>query len=114
MRTSKFLDNKLIRIDFLEDRFTRMKEIATEFEDNAQNHYPHTEFVVIDETLCKFFTSYKCDFKVYMKDKPGNYGLLFCVLAEVRDRYVSGVIPYVTPLIHNPEKGQIYMVQKAF
>ena len=29
---------------------------------------------MIDETLRNFYTSY-CNFKVYVKDKPGNYGL---------------------------------------
>ena len=59
---------------------------------------------MIDETLRKFYASYNCDFKVYMKDKHGNYGLLFRVLANGQDRCASRVIPYVTPPINNPEK----------
>ena len=39
-----------------------------------------------------------------MKDKPGNYGLLFRVLADAQDRYASRITPYVTPPINNPEK----------
>ena len=35
-----------------------------------------------------------------MKDKPGSYGLLFRVLADAVDRYVSRVVPYVTPPIY--------------
>ena len=45
-----------------------------------------------------------------MKDQPGNYGLLFGVLADAQDRYASGVIPYDTPPINNPEKREIFMI----
>ena len=38
-----------------------------------------------DETSRNFYASYNCDFKVYMKDKPGNYGLSFHVLADAQD-----------------------------
>ena len=61
---------------------------------------------MVDETLRNFYASYICDFKVYMKVKPGKYGLLFRVLADARDRYASRVIPYVSPTINNPEKGK--------
>ena len=44
-----------------------------------------------------------------MKDKPGNYGLLFRVLADSHDQYTSRVIPCVTPPVNNPEnKGNIH------
>ena len=39
-----------------------------------------------------------------MEDKPGNYGLFFCVLTDAQDQYASRTIPYVTPPINNPEK----------
>ena len=60
----------------------------------------------ISSTLRNFCASYNCDFKVYMKDQLGNYGLLFGVLADAQDRYASGVIPYDTPPINNPEKRE--------
>ena len=43
-------------------------------------------------------------FKVYLKDKPGNYGLLIRVLADVQDWYATRIIPYVALSINNPEK----------
>ena len=81
---------------------------------NERKFYRHTEFVVIDEILRNFYTSYNCDFKVYMKVKPGNYSLLFRVLADAQDRYASRVISYVTPPINNPQKkGNIdYLVME--
>lgn len=44
-----------------------------------------------------------------MKEKPGNYRLLFRVLADAQDRHASAIIPYVTPPINNPEKREIFM-----
>lgn len=106
MRTSTFRDHKTFNIDFLEDRFDCMRLFVTESENNARKYYCHKEFVVIDETLRNFYTSRNCNFVVYMKDKPGNYGPLFRILVDVTDCYGSRVIPYVTPLINNPKKGK--------
>ena len=81
-----------------------MRSFLTGFEKNVQKYYQQKGFVVRDETLRNFFTLYNCDFKVYLKDKPGNYGFLFCVLADVQDQNDSTVIPYAIPPISNPEK----------
>ena len=63
----------------------------------------------VDETLRNFYASYNCNFTVYMKDKPGSYGLLLRVLTHAQDRYVSRVTPYVSLPINNPEeKGNIH------
>ena len=56
--------------------------------------------------LVKLYALYNCDVKVYMKDKPGNYVLLFRELVDTQDRYDSRVIPYSTPLINNTEKKE--------
>ena len=90
-----------------------MRWFLTEFQKNARKYYWHTEFVVIDKTLRNFHAPYNCDFKVYMKDKPGNYGFLCHVLADAQDRYDSRVIAYVTPPINNLEKkGNIHDLVK--
>ena len=81
----------------------------TKFENNPRKYYRHIEFVVIDETLQNFYASYNCDFKVDMKEKPGNYGLLFRVLTDAQDWYTSRIIPYVTPPINHPEIREIFM-----
>ena len=79
-----------------------MRKLVNAFEQNALKHYEHTAYICIDETLRNYYGRYHCDFKVYLPDKPGKYGLLFRCLADARDRYVSRVIPYVTPPINNP------------
>ena len=66
MRTITFHDHNTVRGDFLEDRFARMRWFLIEFEKNAWKCYWHTEYVVINESLRNFYTSYNCDFKVYI------------------------------------------------
>lgn len=44
-----------------------------------------------------------------MKDKPGNYGLLLQLLADLQDRYASRIIHYVTLPINNPEEKEIFI-----
>ena len=39
-----------------------------------------------------------------MKDKPGNYCILFPALTDKQDRYASRAISYVTPAINNSGK----------
>ena len=73
----------------------------TEFENNIRKYYRDNHFFVIDETLPNFYALYNCEFKVYIKDKPEYYGLLFRVLADAQDRYASRIIPYFTPTINN-------------
>ena len=94
MRILTFHDHNTVRADFLEEGLPVWDGFWQR----------HTEFVVINETLGNFYASYSCDFKVYMKDKPGNYGLLFRLLAYTQDGYASRVIPYVNPPINNSEK----------
>ena len=77
--------------EFLNDQFACMRWLVTTFENNVHKHYRHTEFVCIDETLHNYYNTY--DFKVYMPDKPGKYGLLFRCMNDAIDRYVSQVIP---------------------
>ena len=81
-----------------------MRWFLMEFESNAHKCFRYTKFVVIDETLQNVYASYNCDFKVYTKYKPENYGLLFRVLTDAQYRYASKIIPYVTPLTNNLEK----------
>ena len=51
-----------------------------------------------------FYGNYKCDFKVFCKDKPGKEGILLRTLADCEDRYISRVIPY-SPLAPNQEQN---------
>ena len=107
MRPITFHDYNTIRTHFLEGSFASVRWIFTEFGKNTRKCYWHTEFVVTDEILRNFYASYNCNFKVYMKDKSGNYVLLFRVLADAQDRYAFRVIPCVTP---PDKKGNIHVL----
>ena len=103
-RNISFHDPVKLREMYQNDRFARMRWFVDSFEKNARTHYRHTEFLCIDKTLRNYYGTYHCDFKMYMPDKPGKYGLLFRCMADAKDRYVSRVIPHVTPPINDPER----------
>ena len=111
MRKITFHYHSTVTADFLHDRFARMRWFLTKFQNNPRKYYRHIEFVVIDETLQNFYASYNCHFKVYTKEKPGNYGLLFRVLTDAQDWYISRIIPYVSPPISHPEITEILIIR---
>ena len=43
------------RGDLVEDRFARMRWFVTKYGQSAQKYYPHTEFVIMYETLQNFY-----------------------------------------------------------
>ncbi|KAJ4435065.1 hypothetical protein ANN_23639 [Periplaneta americana] len=47
---------------------------------------------VVDEMLSLFRG--RCPFKVFMKDKPGKYGILIRMLTDSKSRYVISMEPY--------------------
>ena len=51
-----------------------------------------SECLTIDDMLVKFHGNAR--FRVYMKDKPGKYGLLIRVITDSHYRYVLNTIPY--------------------
>ena len=93
MRNISFHDPVTLHEMYQNDRFARMRWLVDSFEKNVTTHYRHTEFLCIDKTLRNYYVTYHCDFKMYMPDKPGKYGLLFRCMADAKDRYVSRVIP---------------------
>ena len=95
-----FHDHDTLVREYLDDRFARARRLVVMFEENAHAHYTHTPHTVIDETLVNFYGKYKCDFKVFCKDKPGKEGILLRTLADCKDRYISRVQPYA-PLAPN-------------
>ena len=97
------------KTNYLDDRFVRMGWFLIELENNARKYCRHREYVFIDETLLNFFNLYRCDFKVYTREKPGHYELLFWLLTDAKDRYASRIIPYVTPPTNNLFKREILM-----
>ena len=56
-------------------------------------------------------------FRVYMKDKPGEYGLLFRVITDASYHYVLNMIPYTgrsqSQQGEQQEAGQIKQIVKS-
>ena len=99
--TITFHDHITVRAGFLDNKFTHIKCFWQNLKTISVNITVIIIFFVIDETLPNFYALYNCEFKVYIKDKPEYYGLLFRVLADAQDRYASRIIPYFTPTINN-------------
>ena len=76
MANTTFHNPDTIRQVFFNDRFARMKWLVDNFEKNAREIYRHTLISVTDEILRNFYSSFSCDFKIYLPDKSRKYGLL--------------------------------------
>lgn len=82
MRNMTFHNQETLRSAFLKDRFARIHWLIKNFENNSRKYYRHTPYTVIDETLINFCAVFSCNFKVYLSEKPGEYGVIFRCLAD--------------------------------
>ena len=92
LRLLRFDDKKTRTTRQASDNFVAIRQLFDMFNDNCRDSYCLSANVTIDETLRKFRGH--CKFRVYMPQKSGKYGLLFCVLGDARKRYVSRMLPY--------------------
>jgi len=99
-----FYDNNRLRQDYLTDVFAKGRVLLDKFERNCREYYRHHEFVCLDETLINCFASNNCDFLVFMPDKPGQMGIFFYTLADVKDRFFTRIIPKVKRSISEKER----------
>ncbi|XP_069694029.1 piggyBac transposable element-derived protein 3-like isoform X1 [Periplaneta americana] len=68
------------------DKFAPLREVFELMNETFLQYYCPGESVVIDEMLSLFRG--RCPFKVFMKEKPGKYGVLIRILADCKERYV--------------------------
>lgn len=68
------------------DKFAPLREIFDLLDHTFLKYFTPGMNVVIDEMLSLFRG--RCPFKVFMKDKPGKYGVLIRMLADCSTRYV--------------------------
>jgi hypothetical protein len=74
------------------DNFAPIREIFTVFDQQLREHYEPSAFLTIDEQLLNFRGN--CRFRVFLKDKPGKYGILIRMLADAQVPYCLGLLPY--------------------
>ena len=100
LHTRFHLLQKIVRFDdkaareqrVFDDKLAPICELFDLFNKQCMEMYTLSEYVTIDKNLQKFRG--RCDFWVCMPQKPGKYGLLFRVITDVKERYVSRMIPY--------------------
>ena len=91
-----------VRDGYLNDKFSPMHCLFTHFNQILSSLYNPSSYLILDETLQPYYSVSGCDFKVYMKDKPGKYGLLFRSLSDLHSRYILQLKLYVTLLPVTP------------
>lgn len=80
-------DDKNTRIARREtDKFAPLREVFEKINATFPNYITPSKDTVIDEMLSLFRG--RCSFKVFMKEKPGKYGILIRILADSKFRYV--------------------------
>ena len=75
------------------DKFAHIREVFEEFVNNCTNSYTPNYSLTIDEQLLPMKN--RCPFIVFMPNKPDKFGIKFWVLAEVENKYIVNVIPYL-------------------
>lgn len=79
-----------------------LQEVFDMFNRNLRANYNPGMNLCIDEMLCLFRGN--APFRVYMKSKPGKYGLLLRMLSDVKTKLVIQTAPYGGPIGDTPSK----------
>lgn len=75
------------RIEETEDKLEAIRFVVNRFVENCRKYYQPKENVTIDERLAVFRG--KCPFRVYMKSKPGRYGIKIWTCSDADTGYIS-------------------------
>lgn len=74
------------------DRFAAIRQFWECFNKRLLQHFTPSQYLCIDEQLITFRG--RCPFRIYMKSKPGRYGLLIRWLSDAGNRYFLCGYPY--------------------
>lgn len=69
-----------------DDKFCPLREIFQKVDETFVKYYVPGADLTIDEMLSLFRG--RCPFKVFLKDKPGKYGILIRMLSDSHTRYI--------------------------
>ncbi|KAJ4444229.1 hypothetical protein ANN_06020 [Periplaneta americana] len=69
-----------------QDKFCPIREVFYKIDELFVKYYIPSTHLTIDEMLSLFRG--RCPFKVFMKDKPGKYGILIRMLSDAHTRYI--------------------------
>lgn len=74
------------------DRFCLQRDFLDRFNAELHRHFRPSECLTLDESLVRFRG--RCSFRMYVKNKPGKYGILLRTLADASYRCMVKVWPY--------------------
>lgn len=74
------------------DKMAPIRDTFNKFEKTLRQHFKPGPCITIDETLLKFRG--RCPFRVFMKSKPGKYGIVVRSVADADTRYFWKLWPY--------------------
>ncbi|KAF0293610.1 PiggyBac transposable element-derived protein 4 [Amphibalanus amphitrite] len=89
------------------DAFCHLRWFVDAFNAALRRHFRPSESVTLDESLVRFRG--RCAFRVFMKSKPGRYGILLRTLADANHRYMLKVWPYSGGYPQEPERGPAHV-----
>ncbi|XP_056643942.1 piggyBac transposable element-derived protein 4-like [Diorhabda sublineata] len=80
------------------DKLALISEMFDKFIQNCSNNYTCSEYLCIDEMLVKFRG--RCSFRMFIKSKPGKYGLKVQCMCDAKTHYLYNAFIYTgKPLI---------------
>ena len=115
LRLIRFDDRATRAARKFNDNFAPIREVFDIFNKQLRRYLTPTECLTIDEMLVKFRGNAR--FRVYMKNTPGKYGLLFRVITDASYQYALNMISYTgrpqSQQGEQQEAGQIKQIVKS-
>jgi hypothetical protein len=80
------------RLQESKDKLEAIKDVVEQFTEKCHKNYSVHEHITIDDRLAVFRGH--CPFRVYMKSKPGRYGIKIWVASDVETSYIRNLQIY--------------------
>lgn len=97
-------DDMHTREERKKDKLAPIREIVELFTTNCQTHYNTGSHLTIDERLLPFRGN--APGRVYMKTKPGKYGMKIWIMTDSATSYCKNLQVYLGKIGKRPEKQQ--------
>lgn len=85
-------EDRQIRIAQTGDKMQALRSVFDKMRDGCLKYYCPGENVTVDERLCVYYG--KCPFRVYMKNKPGRYGIKIWAACDSTTGFISNLQVY--------------------
>ena len=92
------------RLSRSEDKLEAIRTVVDAFTEKCIKSYNPHEILTVDERLALFHGKYL--FRIYMKSKPGRYGIKIWICADSQNAYVSNLQVYTGMRANRKEANQ--------